>query len=278
LDLPAFELLGSGSLAADIGSSCMNSMEHFLRNRTIAALTPEEREKLERAVSERRALPTRTTLVERGDRLHHSTMLIEGFMVRYIDDLEGRRQVVAFHVPGDFVDLHGYPLHVLDHSIATLSDVLIALVPHPAIARLTDDDAQFAKKLWASTLLDAAIHREWLFRLGRLDAVGRVAHFFAETNARLRAIGLSVDESFHLPITQGELAEITGLTSIHVNRVLRMLREENVCTFRNSRVVISHRGRLERIAQFDPTYLYLEERVTGMGSAKQTGMRETAHG
>lgn len=256
----------------------MKSMEHFLRNRTIATLTPEERDGLERAVSERRKLPARTTLVDRGDRLHHSTMLMEGYMIRYIDDLEGRRQVVAFHVPGDFVDLHGYPLQVLDHSIATLSDVLIALVPHPAIARLTDNDAQLAKKLWGSTLLDAAIHREWLFRLGRLDAVGRVAHFFAETNARLRAVGLSQDDTFQLPITQGELAEITGLTGIHVNRVLRMLREENVCTFRNARVDISDRARLGRIAQFDPTYLYLDERETGLGPAGNSGKRNSTHG
>lgn len=256
----------------------MKSMERFLRNRTIADLTPEEREGLERAVSERRRLPRRTTLVERGDRLHHSTMLIEGFMIRYIDDLEGRRQVVAFHVPGDFVDLHGYPLQVLDHSIATLGDVLIGLVPHAAITRLTDHDVPFARKLWASTLLDAAIHREWLFRLGRLDAVGRVAHFFSETNARLQAIGLSVDGKFQLPLTQVELAEITGLTSIHVNRVLRMLREEAICTFRNSRVDIADRSRLERIAQFDPTYLYLEKRETVPVSAEEAARRETADG
>jgi CRP-like cAMP-binding protein len=255
----------------------MKSMEHFLRNRTIATLTPEERESLEAAVSERRRLPGRITLVERGETLRHSTMLIEGFMIRFIDDLDGRRQVVAFHVPGDFVDLHGYPLRVLDHSIATLGETRIALVPHTAIERLTDDNAKFARKLWASTLLDAAIHREWLFRLGRLDAVGRVAHFFAETNARLLAVGLSVNDSFQLPITQTELSEITGLTSIHVNRVLRMLREEKVCTFRSSRVDIADRVRLERIGQFDPTYLYLEPSITVAGSAPDARTKETVH-
>jgi CRP-like cAMP-binding protein len=252
-------------------------MEHFLRNRTIATLTTEERESLECAVSELRRLPGRTTLVERGETLRHSTMLIEGFMIRYIDDLEGRRQVVAFHVPGDFVDLHGYPLHKLDHSIATLGETLIALVPHKAIECLTDDDAKFARKLWASTLLDAAIHREWLFRLGRLDAVGRVAHFFAETNARLSAVGLSVNDSFRLPITQIDLSEITGLTSIHVNRVLRMLREERVCIFRSSRVDIVDRARLERIGQFDPAYLYLENRSGGPGFLPDARTKETAH-
>ncbi|PXA84809.1 Crp/Fnr family transcriptional regulator [Nostoc sp. 3335mG] len=233
-------------------------MDLFLRNRTIATLTEGERAALENAIADRKRLPARATLVERGDTLRQSTMLIDGFMIRYIDDLEGHRQVVAFHVPGDFVDLHGYPLHKLDHSIATLTEASIATVPHDALKRLTEADAELARKMWASTLLDAAMHREWLFRLGRLGATGRVAHFFAETNARLQAIGLSDGNGYDLPITQTDLSEITGLTSIHVNRVLRSLRESRTCVFRSSRVEIQDRGQLEHIGQFDPTYLYLK--------------------
>jgi CRP-like cAMP-binding protein len=241
----------------------MKTMDLFLRHRTIAILNDAERNLLEQAVTNRRRLPARATLLERGDALTQSTMLISGFMIRYIDDLDGRRQVVAFHVPGDFVDLHGYPLEVLDHSIATLTEVQIATVPHTALKQLTDGDAEFARKLWASTLLDAAMHREWLFRLGRLDAGGRVAHFLAETNARLAAIGLSDGTGYELPITQTDLSEITGLTSIHVNRVLRMMREERICTFRSSRVEITDPKRLQRIGQFNSTYLYLENGVPG---------------
>jgi CRP-like cAMP-binding protein len=235
----------------------MGSMDLFLRNRTIGTLTDAERSMLENAVAERRQLPPRATLIERGESLRQSTMLIDGFMIRYVDDLEGHRQVVAFHVPGDFVDLHGYPLQILDHSIGTLTRASIATVPHAELKRLTDADADLARKMWGATLLDAAMHREWLFRLGRMGAVGRVAHFFAETNARLQAIGLSDGLAYDLPINQTDLAEITGLTSIHVNRVLRSLREDRVCTFRSSRVEIHDCGQLERLGQFDPTYLYL---------------------
>jgi CRP-like cAMP-binding protein len=190
-------------------------------------------------------------------------MLISGFMIRYIDDLDGGRQIVAFHVPGDFVDLHGYALRKLDHSIGTVSEALIANVPHSAIDRLIERDPSLGRKLWAATLLDAAGHREWLFRLGRLDAVGRIAHFFAETNARLCPIGLSDGKSFHLPITQIDLCEIVGLTSIHVNRVLRTLREDQVCVFRSARVEILDRRRLETLGHFDPKYLYLEHEAFG---------------
>ena len=247
-------------------------MDLFLRNRTIAALSDREREALEAAVSGRRLMPARAALIERGEPLQQSTMLVEGFMIRYIDDLEGRRQVVAFHVPGDFVDLHGFPLRILDHSIATLTPAQIATVPHNALLRLTEADAELARKLWGATLLDAAMHREWLFRLGRLDAVGRVAHFLAETNARLQAIGLSDGGAYHLPINQTDLSEITGLTSIHVNRVLRSLREDRVCVFRSSRVEILDRHRLEQLAQFDPAYLYLT------ASAVQPIRKETDSG
>lgn len=257
-------------------TTAMGSMDLFLRNRTIASLTSEERAALEAAVAERKWLPARATLVERGDRLRQSTMLMDGFMIRYIDDLEGHRQVVAFHVPGDFVDLHGYPLLALDHSIGTLTKASIATVPHDALKRLTEADAELARKLWASTLLDAAMHREWLFRLGRLSAAGRVAHFLAETNARLEAIGLSDGSGYDLPITQTDLSEITGLTSIHVNRVLRSLRESKTCVFRSSRVEIQDRGQLENIGQFDPAYLYLRSPVADQAS--KPPKKETANG
>ena len=130
-------------------------------------------------------------------------------------------------------------------------------MPHAALKQLTEADADLARKMWGATLLDAAMHPEWLFRLGRMGAVGRIAHFFAEANARLQAIGCSDGRGYDLPINQTDLAEITGLTSIHVNRVLRSLREDRVCTFRSARVEIHVRSHLERLGQFDPAYLYL---------------------
>lgn len=90
--------------------------------------------------------------------------------------------------------------------------------------------------------------------------MGRLAHFISETNARLAAIGYSDGKAFGLTINQTDLGEITGLTAIHVTRVLRMLREERICAFRSSRVEIADLPRLEQIGQFDPTYLNLKNR------------------
>ena len=237
--------------------------ERFLRNRRGVRLTSEERAALEAAIVEIRTVGPRTTVIRQGDELTISTLLVEGIMCRYIDDRRGLRQLVAVHVPGDFVDLHAFPLKVLDHDVATLTSATVAIVPHISIEAMIEQRPQIARKLWFSTLLDAAIHRVWLFRLGRLDAVGKVSHFLCETNARLSAIGLSDERRFALGLTQHDLGEICGLTSIHVNRVLRQLREQELCVFRSSMVEILDLPGLQRRAQFDPHYLYLEQEPGG---------------
>lgn len=234
--------------------------ERFLRDKRGVRLEPEERARLEAAISEVRTLDPRTTIVRAGERLHHSTLLLEGFMSRHIDDRNGLRQLVAVHVPGDFVDLHAYPLKVLDHDVGTMTAATVAIVPHGKLEAIMRDLPELGRKLWFSTLIDAAIHRAWLFRLGRLDAVGRVAHFLCETNARLSSAGLSDGRRFALGVTQNDVAEICGLTNVHVNRVMRHLREERLCVFRSSLVeILDPRGLIAR-GQFDPDYLYIDDR------------------
>lgn len=204
-----------------------------------------------------RELPPRSMLVREGDPVSVSTYLIDGFMCRYKDDREGQRQIVAVHVPGDFVDLHAYPLKRLDHDVATLTTCRIAQIPH---ARLDDIMAQrpgMSKLLWFSTLLDAAMHREWIFRLGRLNAVRRLGHFLSEIEAKLRAVGLSDGHAFVLPMTQADLAEACGITAVHVNRMVRELRERGILVIHDNHVEILDRAALYRLSEFDPGYLFI---------------------
>lgn len=191
-------------------------------------------------------------------------LLTEGIMSRYIDDRNGLRQLVAIHVPGDFVDLHAYPLQTLDHDVATMTSAKVAVVPHSQLDAIISQSPALGRKLWFATLIDAAIHRAWLFRLGRLDAVGRVAHFLCETNMRLVAAGLSDGRRFALPLTQTDLSEICGLTNVHVNRVLRQLREERLCVFRSSLVEITNPAELVVRGQFDPSYLYIDTQASAV--------------
>lgn len=236
--------------------------DRFLRDRRGVRLEPSERARLEAAIDEVQVIEARKRIVRAGEPLSQSTLLLEGFVCRYIDDRRGLRQLVAIHVPGDFVDLHAFPLKTLDHNVATLTASTVATVPHVALAEIERNLPDMARKLWFATLLDAAIHRAWLFRLGRLDGIGRVAHFLCETNARLMLAGLSDGRRFAFGLTQNDLAEICGLTNVHVNRIIRALREEQLCLFRSSLVEIIDFERLATRGQFDPTYLYIDEHVS----------------
>lgn len=227
-------------------------------------MSPRERERLEAGIVEVRALEARQVIVRAGTPLRHSMLLTEGIMSRYIDDRNGLRQLVAIHVPGDFVDLHAYPLQTLDHDVATMTSAKVAVVPHSQLDAIISQSPALGRKLWFATLIDAAIHRAWLFRLGRLDAVGRVAHFLCETNMRLVAAGLSDGRRFALPLTQTDLSEICGLTNVHVNRVLRQLREERLCVFRSSLVEITNPAELVVRGQFDPSYLYIDTQASAV--------------
>lgn len=222
-------------------------------------MTEAEKDVLESAVERVETLPARTIVVRRGERVNYSTLLLEGAMCRYMDAIDGFRQLVALQVPGDFVDLHGYPLKRLDHDVGTLTEARIAIIPHARIDRILSDHPHLTRLMWRSTLLDAALHREWIFRLGRLDAIGRLAHFLLETYHRLRVTGRTQGSAFPLTLIQQDLGEALGLTSVHVNRMLRRLREEGLAEVGRGEVRILDHERLARVGEFEAEYLYLEE-------------------
>lgn len=228
----------------------------FLLGRGRGNLSHEERLAIEDAMGSVRTLPARRQLISRGEPVEVSTFLIEGYICRYMDDRDGHRQLVALHVPGDFVDLHAFPMKRLDHDIATLGPVKVGQFDHRVLTELTERMPHLTRKLWFSTLLDAAMHREWIFRLGRLGADGRIAHFFCELFVRLDLVGLVEGNRFQLPLTQVDLGEACGLTGVHVNRTLRALREDGMLSFRNGEVEMIDFLRLARTAEFDADYLY----------------------
>jgi CRP-like cAMP-binding protein len=228
----------------------------FLLGRGRHELSDEEQRVLEDSIGSVRQVAARKQIVRAGVIIDTSTLLLEGFVCRYMDDRDGQRQLVAVHVPGDFVDLHAFPMRRLDHDIATLGPVKIACYDHQTLETITERYPHLTRKLWFSTLLDAAMHREWIFRLGRLGAEGRVAHLFCELNERLEMVGLAADGRYMLPMTQPDIAEASGLTGVHVNRVLRSLRERNLLTFKANEVCILDRKALAAVAEFEPQYLY----------------------
>lgn len=230
----------------------------FLLGRARDAMTQEEQQLIEDSIREVVELPPRKTLVRAGERIRTSTYLIDGFIGRYMDDREGHRQLVATHVPGDFVDLHGFALKRFEHDVATVGRARVATFDHEVLARINERHPNLTRILWFSTLLDAAMHREWIFRLGRLDAAGRVAAFFCEMEARLDMVKLVDEGRYALPFIQTEVAEACGVTGVHVNRTLKMLRERGLMTFGDGLVTIHDAVGLRRLAEFDPRYLYAD--------------------
>jgi len=199
--------------------------------------------------------------VRAGTTLTQSMLTVEGLVARYKDLSEGQRQIQDIHVAGDFTDLHGFLLKRLDHNVGALTRTRMALVPHDAIRRITEEEPHLSRLLWFATLLDAAIQREKILSVGRRPALARLAHLMCELHVRLDLVGLAEDGSFALPITQLDLGDATGLTSVHVNRMLKQLRDDRLMTFRGARVTIHDWPRLQQVGEFDPAYLYLDRRA-----------------
>lgn len=224
------------------------------------SLSSEEAGMLAGMVADVRSFPADALLIPSNVPLDQCTLLVDGMVCRYKDLDAGQRQILELHVPGDFVDLHSFVLKRLEHDIASLTPVRMAFVPHARMKEVTERHPHLARMLWFSTLLDAAINREWILSMGRRSAIARIAHIFCELRVRLELVGLCVDGRYALPLTQIDLADASGLTPVHVNRMLRQLRDDGLLTFRGGNVVIHDAEGLERVAEFKPGYLFLERR------------------
>ncbi|HZH50729.1 MAG TPA: Crp/Fnr family transcriptional regulator [Microvirga sp.] len=197
-------------------------------------------------------------MIREGDRPTESTLLLEGFAARYKGLANGKRQITALHVPGDFVDLHSFLLKTMDHGIVALTPCRAGAVPHEALREISERHPHLARLLWLNTLVDGAIHREWIVAMGRRPAPGQMAHLFCELFLRLQAVGLTEDHSFRLPLTQAELGDTLGLSTVHVNRVLQELRADGLISWRGDTVEIEDWDGLVRVAEFDPAFLNLQ--------------------
>lgn len=240
--------------------------QNVLRNNAFE-ISSSERDVLERAIERTEQYSAGYVAVEQGAEVDVSLLLVRGLLTRHIDAPDGRRHLVGLHVPGDFVDLHAYALKKLDHSVAALTEVVVAVFPHTALEAIQTSDPGLTRRLWFLTLLDAARHRHWIYRLASLTAFQRVGHFLCEMNARFLAIDASDGATFTLPMTQGDLGEVCGLTNVHVSRVLRQLREAELCNVRGSKVEILDLHNLVARSLFDPAFLFLNDQTAARATA-----------
>jgi CRP-like cAMP-binding protein len=222
-------------------------------------LSDEEKDVLERAFTRIRDFRADEDIVREGDRPTESCIIVEGWAARYKVLPSGRRQISAIHISGDFVDLHSFLLKTMDHGVVTLAPTRIAFVPHTTLKKITEDYPHLTRMLWLSTLIDAAIHRTWLTAMGRTSATAQMAHLICELHVRLEVVGLTNGNSFHLPVTQEELGDALGLSTVHVNRVITELRNGGIVQWQGGgAVTILDWDRLKEIAEFTPIYLSLQ--------------------
>ena len=186
---------------------------------------------------------------------NHSLLVAAGTAARSNMVENGERQITAFHLVGDFVDLHAFHLDRLDHGVDALTQVTAIPFAHAVLRRLTREYPDLIQLFWRSSILDGAIHRQWLVAMGRMTASRHMAHFFCEHYLRAKAVGLGDEFSFAFEITQAQLADALGLSTVHVNRVLQELRGLGLFEWGHGSVTILDWEALRDLGQFDETYL-----------------------
>lgn len=199
-------------------------------------------------------------IIAEGSEPADSCLLVEGFAGRSIMFADGRRQITALQVPGDFVDLHSMLLKVMDHNVTALTDVTVAFLSHEFLNQLTNTHPHLWRVLATQVAIDGAIQRNWIAGLGRRTADSQLAHLLCETYLRLSVVGLTKDNDFSFPITQLVLADLQGLSIVHVNRMLQVLRTKGMVGWVKNTVTIKDWDKLASFAEFDATYLNLVQR------------------
>ena len=220
-------------------------------------LSKAEQDILRDTILRNRKVAAGEDLVTEGSRPDFSTLILDGFAARYKVTAEGNRQITALHVAGDFVDLHAFPLRKMDHGIVAMSECHVAYADHAALKTITETAPHLTRLLWMQTLIDGAIHREWIVAMGRRSRKSHIAHLICELFVRLRVVKKTDGWSFFFPLTQAATADALGISLVHLNKTLQKLRKEDLFRWENRTIVIEDWEGLQQVAEFDSSYLNL---------------------
>jgi len=208
------------------------------------------------STSQVRQFAARRDLIREGDRPGPVFVVLSGWACRYKILPSGTRQVTSFMLPGDSCDLHIGILDEMDHSIQTITKASIATIPRAVMEDMLDRSPAIGRALYAAQLIDEATLRAWIVSMGRRSSVERVAHLMCELYLRLQGLTGMVSASVELPVSQLLLADALGMTPVHINRVLRGLREAGVMEISRRSLRITDPAGLVQVAGFDENYLH----------------------
>jgi CRP-like cAMP-binding protein len=195
-------------------------------------------------------------LAREGEHVTVCTVLLQGFAYRQKILSDGSRQIISFHIPGEFLDLQNCLLEVADHNVQALTRCLVAVVSKELLLQVMSDRPAVRQAIWLDSLLDASVFREWVVNVGRRDARQRIAHLLCELALRLKAAGLGEGPLFDFPLTQEQIADATGLTAVHTNRTLQALRRAGLINLTASKLTILDWDALAEAGDFSERYLH----------------------
>ncbi len=226
------------------------------RLRAYVSLSESDVAVLAAATAKSRRHAARRDLIREGDRPGPVIVILEGWACRYKILPNGGRQILAFLMPGDCCDLHVGLLAEMDHGIQTVSAAVVATIDRTEMDAIMESCPAVARAMYIGQLIDEGTMRAWITSMGRRQSIERVAHLMCELYARARSIGLTAGIELALPLSQLLLADALGMTPVHINRVLRKLRESGAMELRRGSLVISDPAMLVKIAGFDENYLH----------------------
>lgn len=198
-------------------------------------------------------------LVREGEPARRCLLMMSGFSFRQKVTSEGARQILSLHLAGDFVDLQNLFLETSDHNVQALTRCEVAIFDSKALQEVALSRPAIGRAMWIDALIDASVYREWIVNVGRRDARARIAHILCEFSLRMAAAGVSKNHRYELPMTQEQLADAVGLTSVHVNRTLRALMADGLIERDRRYLSIGDWDRLRGVGDFTERYLHLDQ-------------------
>lgn len=186
-------------------------------------------------------------------------MIVSGFAFRHKLTVDGARQIVSIHMRGDLLDLQHLFLDCADHNVQALTRLETINIERSALRALILEEPSIGEAMWIEALVDASIYREWVVNVGRRDGATRIAHLLCEFAARLHAAGLGDGRSCTLPMSQEQIGDATGLTSVHVNRTLKALVAGGLIERAKREISFTDLDRIRRAGEFSDAYLHLDQ-------------------
>lgn len=195
-------------------------------------------------------------IIREGEDPKTVNLIVDGWACRYKILEDGRRQILAFFVPGDLADLHVYILDAMDHSIGSITPIQYAMLTPSEFERLGDEHPRVLRALWWDSLLTASIQREWLVSVGQRNAVEALAHLACELFLRLKMVGLAENGLCRFPLTQSDIGDALGMTQPHVSRTIKELNASGLATIQRGTLRVNDLQGLHKLAMFNPNYLH----------------------